>query len=172
MTQLRPVRDADVAFLDRQHEDPDAAGEHNWFGFREVTKGRLAEQVQTGQTIRDDGGIFAITDDDGRLLGDISWRTADNGPPPFGECWDIGIWIAPEARGRGHGSAAQRQLVEHLFASTPRERIQATTEAGNVGEQKALEKAGFSREGVLRRACFRADEWRDMVIFSKLRGEP
>jgi hypothetical protein len=25
---------------------------------------------------------------------------------------------------------------------------------------------------VLRRACFRDGEWRDMVIYSKLRGEP
>jgi RimJ/RimL family protein N-acetyltransferase len=51
------------------------------------------------------------------------------------------------------------------------QRIEAGTESGNVGEQKALEKAGFTREGVLRRACFRGGEYRDMMIYSKLRGE-
>jgi RimJ/RimL family protein N-acetyltransferase len=163
---------ADVAFLDRQHEDPDAAGEFNWFGYREPTRGRLAEQVESGQTIRDDGGMFAITDDAGQIVGDVSWRTASNGPPPFGDCWQIGIWLAPEARGQGHGSAAQRQIVDYLFANSTMERVEAGTEAGNVGEQKALEKAGFTREGVLRRACLRGDEYRDMVVYSKLRGEP
>jgi RimJ/RimL family protein N-acetyltransferase len=58
-------------------------------------------------------------------------------------------------------------LLEHTFV----ERIQASTEAANAAEQRALEKAGFTREGVLRRACFRGGAWRDMVVFSKLRGE-
>ena len=40
-----------------------------------------------------------------------------------------------------------------------------------MAEQRALEKAGFTREGVLRHACFRGGEWQDMVVFSKLRGE-
>lgn len=171
MTQLRPVTADDVAFLDRQHEDPDAAGEFNWYGCREVTRGRLSEQVETDRTIRDDGGMFAVTDDDGRVIGDVSWRTASNGPPPYGECWQIGIWLAPEGRGKGHGATAQRMLADYLFAHSTHERVEAGTEAGNIGEQKALEKAGFTREGVLRRACLRADEYRDMVVYSKLRGE-
>jgi RimJ/RimL family protein N-acetyltransferase len=128
--------------------------------------------VATGRTIRDDGGLFAVVDDDGQLLGDVSWRTASNGPPPYGDCWQIGIWLVPEARGHGHGSAAQRLMADYLFANSTRERVEAGTEAGNVGEQKALEKAGFTREGVLRRACLRGDEYRDMVVYSKLRGEP
>ena len=51
------------------------------------------------------------------------------------------------------------------------ERVEAVDRVGNVAEQRALERAGFTREGVLRRACFRGGEWRDMVVFSKLRGE-
>jgi RimJ/RimL family protein N-acetyltransferase len=122
--------------------------------------------------VRTDGGQLAIADDEGQAIGEISWRTALNGPPPNGECWELGIWIAPEARGKGHGTAAQRLIATYLFAHTRGERVQASTEAENLAEQKALEKAGFTREGVLRRACFRDGEWRDMVIYSKLRGEP
>ena len=162
---------ADVDFLDRQHQDPEAAGEFNWYGYREPTRGRLAAQVATGEAIGEDSGIFAVTDDDDRIVGDVSWRTASNGPPPYGDCWQIGIWLAPEARGQGHGAAAQRLMVDYLFANSTRERVEAGTEAGNIGEQKALEKAGFTREGVLRRACLRGGEYRDMVVYSKLRGE-
>jgi RimJ/RimL family protein N-acetyltransferase len=38
-------------------------------------------------------------------------------------------------------------------------------------EQRALEKAGFTREGVLRQAQWRSGGWHDQVMYSKLRGE-
>jgi RimJ/RimL family protein N-acetyltransferase len=168
VTQLRPIVEADLAFLERQRTDPDAAGEYNWWGYR---PGRLVDRVRSGDAVRHDGGQLAIADDAGNVVGEISWRTALNGPPPNGECWELGIWIAPEARGKGHGTTAQRMVVAYLFTHTRAERVQAGTEAENGGEQKALEKAGFTREGVLRRACFRDGQWRDMVLYSKLRGE-
>ncbi|MFE9450159.1 GNAT family N-acetyltransferase [Streptomyces sp. NPDC006739] len=41
----------------------------------------------------------------------------------------------------------------------------------NIAEQRALEWAGFTREGILRGACFRAGAWHDMVMYSVLRAE-
>jgi RimJ/RimL family protein N-acetyltransferase len=38
-------------------------------------------------------------------------------------------------------------------------------------EQRALEKAGFSRDGVMRHAQYRDGEWRDIVMFSRLRTD-
>jgi RimJ/RimL family protein N-acetyltransferase len=169
VTSLRAITEADLPFLDREYADSDSAGEFAWFGFR--SPGGRAQMVSNGDALRNDGGRLAIVSDANEVAGEISWRVALNGPPGRGECWQIGIWIAPEARGQGHGSAAQRQLASYLFANTTYERVEASTEAGNIGEQKALEKAGFTREGVLRKACFRDGEWRDMVMFSKLRGE-
>jgi RimJ/RimL family protein N-acetyltransferase len=170
VTSLRAITAADVAILDLQYADPDTAGEHSWFGFRDP--GRLTEMVAARETLRTDGGRLAIVGDDDVVVGEVSWHVNLNGPPPNGECWNIGIWIVPEARGRGHGSAAQRLAAAYLFEHTMCERVEAGTESTNVAEQRALEKAGFTKEGVLRHACFRGGEWRDMVIFSKLRGEP
>jgi RimJ/RimL family protein N-acetyltransferase len=51
------------------------------------------------------------------------------------------------------------------------ERIEAETDVENVAEQRALERAGFTREGVLRHAQFRAGHWRDTVMYSVLRAE-
>jgi RimJ/RimL family protein N-acetyltransferase len=85
--------------------------------------------------------------------------------------WSIGIGLAPEFRGRGYGSAAQQLLVRYLFAHTPVNRVEATTEITNVAEQRALEKAGFTREGILRGASFRQGRYRDDVIYSVLRDE-
>ena len=41
----------------------------------------------------------------------------------------------------------------------------------NLAEQRALEKAGFTREGILRGTTFRQGRWHDMVIYSVLRDE-
>ena len=51
-------------------------------------------------------------------------------------------------------------------------RIEASTDVTNVPEQRALEKAGFVREGVLRGAQFRAGAHHDMVGYSRLRSDP
>ena len=41
----------------------------------------------------------------------------------------------------------------------------------NVVEQRALEGAGFSREGVLRGAQWRRGEWHDLVSYARLRTD-
>ena len=169
MTSLRRVVEADIDVLDRQRNDPDAAGEFNWHGYR---PGGIRRRWEQREIFTDNSGLLAIVDDDGQLVGDVGWIRVHNGPPPNGDCWNVGIWIQPESRGHGHGSAAQRLLAAYLFANTYLERVEASTEADNVAEQRALEKAGFTREGVLRKACFRGGQWRDMVIYSKVRGEP
>lgn len=58
--------------------------------------------------------------------------------------------LLPEHRGKGYGTAAQQALVDYLFATTAVHRVQATTEAANLAEQRALEKVGFRRDGVMR----------------------
>jgi RimJ/RimL family protein N-acetyltransferase len=169
MTRLRKMTEADIDVLDRQREDPDAAGEFSWFGFK---AGGMRRRWDAGEVLTEHQGVLAVVDDNGRLVGDVSWIRMHNAPPPNGDCWNVGIWIVPEERGKGHGSEAQRLAAAYLFAHTYLERVEAGTEGGNLAEQRALEKAGFTREGVLRKACFRDGEWRDMVVYSKLRGEP
>jgi RimJ/RimL family protein N-acetyltransferase len=169
MTRLRRLEAADIEVLEQQYAGPEFAGEQAWMGF--VQAGKLRRRYEAGETLREDGGILAVVDDANELVGEVSWVRMLNGPPPNGHCWNIGIWMRPEHRGKGHGTEAQRLMAAYLFDHTFLERVEAGTEADNIGEQRALEKAGFTREGVLRHACFRAGQWRDMVVFSKLRGE-
>jgi RimJ/RimL family protein N-acetyltransferase len=168
VTRLRPARPEDADFLNRQN-DPEAAGSESWWGFRATgaTPARLASPDAIGET----QGVLAVVDDEGSIVGDVSWIRMTNGPPPQGYCYNMGVWIAPEHRGKGHGLEAQRQLAAYLFEHFYLERVEASTDIDNVGEQRALEKAGFTREGVLRHAWFRAGAWRDIVMYSKLRGD-
>jgi RimJ/RimL family protein N-acetyltransferase len=84
----------------------------------------------------------------------------------------MGIGLLPQARGQGSGTEAHRLVVRYLFAHTTVHRIEAVTEAGNIAEQKALEKAGFAREGVRRGSLWRDGAWRDEVLYSVLRTDP
>src|SRR5437773_3391235 len=58
--------------------------------------------------------------------------------------------LLPEWRGRRIGWRAQAMLCDYLFGHTPAQRIQAGTHPENIAEQKSLEKAGFTLEGVVR----------------------
>jgi RimJ/RimL family protein N-acetyltransferase len=105
------------------------------------------------------------------VVGDVSWRPLWFGPTHGSRAWEIGIALRPQSRGRGIGSVAQRLLVEHLFATTDVFRIQASTDVANVAEQRALERAGFAREGILRQCQVRADGRHDLVLYSRLRDD-
>ena len=104
----------------------------------------------------DNGGTLVVVHGTDQV-GTVSWRRVQTGPTASN--WALGIGLAPEFRGRGYGSEAQRLLVRYLFAHTQVNRIEATTEITNAAEQRALEKAGFTREGILRGTTFGQGRW-------------
>jgi RimJ/RimL family protein N-acetyltransferase len=118
-----------------------------------------------------DGGLSVITDD-GQLAGDVSWHWRQWGPNAGSRCPMIGIWLRPAYRGRGIGSAGQAQLVDLFFRHTTTNRVEAHTDVDNAAERRALETAGFRREGVTRGAQWRDGAYRDGILYAVLRGDP
>ncbi|MEV4054214.1 GNAT family protein [Amycolatopsis sp. NPDC049688] len=164
--ELRPVAEADLELLERLTNDPVATGEHQWFGWHDP--GYLRRRWhETGMLTAETGMLVPTLG--GRVLGLVSWHRTRTGPASY--CWNMGLVLAPEARGHGYGTEAQRLLVGYLFAHTQLNRVEATTEIGNRAEQRSLEKAGFTREGVLRGYDFRDGEWRDHVLYSVVRSD-
>ncbi|SEP34544.1 GNAT family N-acetyltransferase [Amycolatopsis saalfeldensis] len=163
---LRPVRESDLGMLEALTNDPDTAGEYQWFGWHDP--GFVRRRWQEDGMLGSDRGML-VPALGGRALGLVSWHRSRTGPSSF--CWNVGLVLLPEARGHGHGTEAQRQLVRYLFAHTQLNRVEATTETGNRAEQRSLEKAGFTREGVLRGFDFRDGEWRDNVLYSVVRSD-
>jgi len=107
----------------------------------------------------------------GHLLGMVSWRAVSYGATFGCAAWNIGIELVPEARGRGVGTTAQRMLTEHLFATTGLDRVEAGVDVDNVAESRALEKAGFQRDGVVRGAQVRDGRRRDVALYGILRTD-
>ena len=83
----------------------------------------------------------------------------------------MGIELVAGARGHGYGVEAQVLVARYLFEHTPANRVEAQTDIENVAEQRALTKAGFTREGVARGSQFRAGAYHDLVTYSILRSE-
>lgn len=111
----------------------------------------------------------AVIDCDGELIGSMSWHEEFYGPTRGCAAWNIGIGLVAVHRGQGFGSAAQRALAIHLLETTEKRRIEASTDVENIAEQRALERAGFTREGVLRGAQHRADGMHhDLVSYSMI----
>lgn len=116
-----------------------------------------------------DGGTLMIVRG-GDVLGAGSWRRHETAPASH--CWVLGIGLFPRPVATGTVPGAHRLLVRYLFEHTTVNRIEAATETGNLAEQKALERAGFSREGVMRGIRWRGGAWRDEVLYSILRTDP
>jgi RimJ/RimL family protein N-acetyltransferase len=169
--RLRPIVEEDLDLLELLYEDPDEAGTYGFYGYQ--NPGALRRGFTQGGLISEAGGrLSVVTGDPGPaegFVGEVSWHRQVTGPNSF--CWNIGIGLLVRARGRGYGTQAQRMLAEYLFAHTQLNRIAAETEEGNAAEQRSLEKAGFTREGVLRGSLFRAGQWRDMVSYSMVRAD-
>jgi RimJ/RimL family protein N-acetyltransferase len=63
---------------------------------------------------------------------------------------ELGIWVAPSARGKGLARDALRVAARWLFDSCGLERLALLTEPDNEPLLRAARAAGFAAEGVLR----------------------
>ena len=167
--RLCPIEEADLDILRRFDIDPSAGGPCLSSGFRSP-RARRRRWEEDGW-LGDDSGQLAVVRPDGTLAGIVGWGSIKTGGPDLG-CLEIGALLFPEHRGQGLGTAAQRLLVEYLFATTLANRLQAITNVENLAEQKALERVGFRREGVMRGLAFDGGRWHDGVLYARLRGDP
>ena len=112
-----------------------------------------------------DGQWFFIEKKDGTKIGYIAHYLA------HAKRTELGYALDPMERGKGYGSEAITIMVDYLFLSKPIVRIQAEIHPNNKASQRALEKAGFTQEGILRHSFFSKGEWTDTTVFSILRAE-
>ena len=167
--RLRPIKEADFDPLRRFDTDPSTRGPYLSSGFRSPHARR--RRWEKDGWLGDDSGQLAVALLDDTLAGIVGWRSIETGAPDGG-CLEIGALLFPEHRGRGLGTAAQGLLVEYLFATTLANRLQAITNVENLAEQRALERIGFRREGVMRGVTFDGGRWHDGVLYARLRYDP
>jgi RimJ/RimL family protein N-acetyltransferase len=84
---------------------------------------------------------------------------------------EIGYWVAPWARGRGHATEAAAGLAQWAFDhGAPR--VHLYTDVANTASQSVARRAGFTQEGLARRCLqYRDGPYADGYLFGRLPGD-
>jgi signal transduction histidine kinase/RimJ/RimL family protein N-acetyltransferase len=83
----------------------------------------------------------------------------------------LGYWLAPPVRGRGLATRAVRLLAAWAFEDPGLERLELMTLVGNDASGRVALRAGFRREGILRRYLPFRDRNVDAVMYALVRGD-
>ena len=173
--RLRPAVPDDLGWMATMAADRDLVGDHNWTGEprdREEIERELGEQFADDGLLGPGSGTLVVELEGETPIGEVQWRTERWGPSARSTCPAIGIALLPEFRGLGHGTTAQRLLVDHLFETDESlHRVQSDTAADNPAEQRALEKTGMVVEGRVRNGEYRDGAFHDHLLYSVLREE-
>jgi RimJ/RimL family protein N-acetyltransferase len=82
-----------------------------------------------------------------------------------------GLAVHPDFRGAKIADAAALLFQRHLFDDLGFHRVQMEIYGFNERAMRHAERAGFTREGVRRKAYWRNDEWVDGVLYGALAEE-
>lgn len=79
---------------------------------------------------------------------------------------NLGYWVRTDAAGKGIASAAARLVARFGFEQVALERIEIVADVANVASQRAAEKAGAVREGIVRNGMRVRNRQSDAVMYS------
>ena len=168
--RLREIAPADAELLDTWRAEPGSMGEFNDF---DVEMSSLAGALGGGRRFVEEemGRLVVDRLEDGAVIGDMSWHPVRYGPDEGSKAstWGSRYTPTPVAGGTAW---RRRLLADLLFDLFEVARVEASTDVENVPRQRALEKAGFTREGVLRQAQHHAAAHHDLVVYSHVRDDP
>ena len=164
---VRIPRPADLEQIAPAFLDPAVGGEAGLP--RLDRKGLLAFHDNEMPTLIESGAMIPLLIEElatGRIVGGASIGHHE----PTRQRVEIGYWLLEEARGRGIATKVARVLAEHVLANGI-ERVEAVVRVENVNSQRVMERAGFTREGVLRSLLRHEGRRCDAVLYSLLPGE-
>jgi len=151
----------DIAAIAEASRDPETQ--------RRLNDGPLSEEAQRETVARAErqwatgrGAPFVIAGArDDRPLGLLNLQLREDE-----EVGNLAVSVFPEARGRGIASRALRLGALWGLRDLGLARVAAEAAVDNHASIRAIEKAGFQREGTLRAHCKTHGERHDCVMFS------
>ena len=156
---IRRARPDDVDFLAGlvSHEDVEP------FLAAVRAKGRdeILVEIARGHSEPDAFGLFVI-EVDGELAGTMRFERANR----RSRIADLGgLAVHPDFRGAKVADTAARLFQRLLFDELGFHRLQMEIYGFNERAMRHAERAGFTREGIRRKAYWRNDEWVDGVLY-------
>ena len=159
---LRVMEKEDLTLLLEWMNNPKFMGE-----FLPLTQWSRTELEKAGQVDPFEMKWFFIEKKDGSKIGYIFHFNMLH--ITMGKLLEIAYALLPSERGKGYCTEATQLMVDYLFLSMDVSRVQAIISIGNKASERVLEKAGFTREGTIRRHVRGAR--RDAYLYSILREE-
>ena len=162
--RVRSWRKDDLAALVRHANNPNIAGNlRDQFPYPYTRRDGLdyldyvrGLEVETSFAIEHAGEAIGGL---GFLMGwDIARATAE-----------MGYWLSESYWGRGLTTRAVQATSEWAFENYKLTRIFAQVFSRNAASMRVLEKAGFEREGVMRRSAIKNGIVLDQVLYAKVR---
>ncbi len=164
---LRPPTHEDVPALFALGSDPEVTRWFSWGPYRHETE--PAEYVRRAQQRCDRGDqldLLVVHHEDGPIgvTGLSEWSARDRRAV-------VGTWFGRRWWGTGV-NAQSKALVAHLaFGVYGLQRLGAYADVQHARSQRALERLGFTREGILRGYHRHGDVQKDVVLHSLLRAD-
>ena len=156
---LRVVEKEDLPLIAEWFNNPEFLGEYEHF--HAISKTELEKGYEK---LQPEEKHFIIEKKDGTNIGFLGHHTEE-------KLWTIGYSLIPSERNKGYCTEAVKIIEDYLFLSQDTVRIQAKTNVENIPSQRVLEKAGFKKEGTIRKSYFAQGKWRNMFLYSILREE-
>ncbi len=164
---LRARQDSDIPVLHAElYDDVATRVQADTRPWRPIPPGGPDSPYRDGGSA--DVAIFSVVQlDSDELAGDaLLW-----GIDPHNRAAHVGISLRPAFRGRGLGTDTVRLLCRYGFGIRGLHRLQLETLASNAAMQAVAARAGFAREGILRRSAWVIGGFADEVIFGLLADE-
>jgi RimJ/RimL family protein N-acetyltransferase len=103
----------------------------------------------------------------GKLAGGALFRVWEQAR---GMC-ELGVWLTPEAVGRGLVTRASRVMIEWALVERGMRRVEWRCATGNARSSAVARRLGMTREGVLREAFPLNGVWHDVELWAVLASE-
>ena len=166
---LRPIEETDVPALFPLINDPDVAG--NLMSvphpYPEEEYAPWIRNAREKMERREQFDMAIVLKETGLPIGscgimDISWEHMRG---------EMAYWLGQPYWRQGYMTEAVRRMAQFGFEELGFERMHARCFTQNAGSIQVLEKSGFKREGHIRRAVRKNDEFLDMFLYGLLREE-
>jgi len=167
LVRLRSPSAADAVRFARWYNDPDVL---HWLHMSEGAHStEEAELARINVSAEDPATVlWVIETPEGRAIGNLSLQQID---AVHGRAW-LGICIGErDCWSHGYGTEAIHLLLRFAFENLGLRRIQLITDADNDRGIRCYEKAGFTREALLREHRLRYGEPLDMIQMAILANE-
>ena len=126
-----------------------------------ITSRRIASQG-------DEWYSFAIfAQEGGRFLGGVGLNFINR----VHQMGNLGYWVRTSAVGSGVATSATRLAARFGFEQLGLHRIEIVAAINNIASQRVAEKAGATREGILRKRLLIRGESQNAVLFSLIPGD-